>query len=132
MIKRSRQREAIRALLKCRTDHPSAETVYQELKTTYPNISLGTVYRNLNLLSEMGEIQKVSGTVGPDRFDGNPNVHVHFFCNCCDAIMDLDVAEQAALLKEAGKNFAGKITHSITNYYGVCPVCLKKSTSANN
>jgi len=124
VIKHSKQREAIRVFLKDRKDHPSAETVYQELKVTHPNLSLGTVYRNLNLLSEMGEIQKVPGTIGPDRFDGNAAFHVHFFCTHCDKIIDLKTKELETMVAEAQKDFAGKITHSITNYYGICPACL--------
>ena len=75
MIKRSRQREAIRQCLTGRYDHPTAETVYMSIKDEFPNISLGTVYRNLSLLSDLGEIQKITVSGGPDRFDGNPAPH---------------------------------------------------------
>lgn len=126
MVKHSKQREAIRIFLKSRKDHPSAETVYQELKVLHPNLSLGTVYRNLNFLSEAGEIQKVPGTIGPDRFDGNPKAHIHFFCNTCDRIIDLETSELVTMVEEAQKHFAGKITHSITSYYGLCPACMNK------
>ena len=83
MIKYSRQREAIVQYLTGRTDHPSAESVYQALRQTHPNISLGTVYRNLSLLSDLGEIQKITVNEGPDRFDGNPAPHYHFSCRGC-------------------------------------------------
>ena len=129
MVKHSRQREAIRVFLKDRKDHPSAETVYQELKVVHPNLSLGTVYRNLNFLAELGEIQKVPGTIGPDRFDGNAATHVHFFCTTCDRIIDLEIKELDTMVAEARKYFAGKITHSITNYYGICPACLTEETN---
>ena len=65
MIKRSRQREAIRQCLTGRYDHPTAETVYMSIKDEFPNISLGTVYRNLSLLSDLGEIQRKPGTALP-------------------------------------------------------------------
>ena len=58
MIKYSRQRESIVNFLASRTDHPTAETIYQNIKKEFPNISLGTVYRNLSLLEEIGEIIK--------------------------------------------------------------------------
>ena len=83
MLKRSKQRDAILSFLATRYDHPTAETVYLNIKEEFPNISLGTVYRNLNLLSEIGEIQKISSGVGPDRFDGNPAPHYHFLCKKC-------------------------------------------------
>ena len=78
MIKYSRQRESIKNFLMNRFDHPTAETIYANIRLEYPNISLGTVYRNLSLLSELGEIQKISTGVGPDRFDGNPAPTITF------------------------------------------------------
>ena len=81
MLKHSRQRESIRNFLMQRCDHPTAETVYLGIKEDFPNISLGTVYRNLSLLAELGEILKISVGNGPDRFDANLKPHYHFFCN---------------------------------------------------
>ena len=69
MLKYSRQRESIKNFLVTRYDHPTAETVYMEIRKEFPNISLGTVYRNLSLLSEIGEIQKISSENGPDQLD---------------------------------------------------------------
>ena len=80
MLKRSKQRESIKKFLISRYDHPTAETVYMNIKEEFPNISLGTVYRNLSLLADIGEIQKLSTGIGPDRFDGNPTPHYHFIC----------------------------------------------------
>ena len=80
MLKRSKQRESIKKFLISRYDHPTAETVYMNIKEEFPNISLGTVYRNLSLLADIGEIQKLSTGIGPDRFDGNPKPHYHFIC----------------------------------------------------
>lgn len=77
MLKRSKQRESIKKFLISRYDHPTAETVYMNIKEEFPNISLGTVYRNLSLLADIGEIQKLSTGIGPDRFDGNPKPHYH-------------------------------------------------------
>ena len=73
--KYSRQREAIKEFLAGRTDHPTADTVYTCLREQYPNISLGTVYRNLTLLTEMGEIMKITTGEGADRFDANVQRH---------------------------------------------------------
>ena len=82
-MKYSRQRECIRDFLIHRIDHPTAETIYMNVRETFPKISLGTVYRNLSLLSELGEIQKISTGIGPDRFDGNTAPHYHFICQKC-------------------------------------------------
>ena len=97
MIKRSKQRDAIQQCLIGRYDHPTAETVYMDIKDEFPNISLGTVYRNLSLLADLGEIQKLTVSGGPDRFDGNPKPHYHFGCRSCGCVMDLDLPQQDAL-----------------------------------
>ena len=74
-LKYSRQRESIKEFLMTRTDHPTADTVYENLRLIYPNISLGTVYRNLSLLADIGEIRKLPSTSGADRFDGRTEPH---------------------------------------------------------
>ena len=66
-LKYSRQRESIKEFLTGRTDHPTADFVYENMKQIYPNISLGTVYRNLSLLADLGDIQKLSSFGGADR-----------------------------------------------------------------
>ena len=121
MIKYSRQREAIVQYLTGRTDHPSAESVYQALRQTHPNISLGTVYRNLALLADIGEIQKICTGDGADRFDGQVRPHYHVICTRCHQVMDLDLdldymKEPEAL---AAEHFEGKILGHVTNFYGI-------------
>ena len=86
MIKYSRQREAIVQYLTGRTDHPSAETVYQALRQTHPNISLGTVYRNLGVLEENGQLMRIPMDNGSDRFDPNVVPHYHFLCRKCGCL----------------------------------------------
>ena len=80
MARYSQQRENILLNLQGRKDHPTADMVYEGVKEIQPNISLGTVYRNLAFLSESGQIMKISAGVGPEHYDGNPNPHNHFIC----------------------------------------------------
>ena len=124
MIKHSRQRDAIRLNLMGRCDHPTAEMVYMDIKEDFPNISLGTVYRNLSLLSDLGEIQKISTGTGPDRFDGNVKAHCHFQCKKCYDVLDLSFEYPEDFNTHAGKNFSGLIEESIVQFYGLCPSCL--------
>lgn len=126
-LKYSRQRESIKELLAARTDHPTADTVYTNLRKTFPNISLGTVYRNLSLLSDMGEIIKISTGDGADRFDGRTAPHNHFVCRQCHRVIDLDMENIDSIMDVAGKNFAGSIDHYVVNFYGVCGDCITKS-----
>lgn len=76
-LKFSRQRESIRECLKNRKDHPTADAVYVTISKEYPKISLGTVYRNLKLLADMGEIQRFSSGDGSEHFDYNTDPHYH-------------------------------------------------------
>lgn len=124
--KYSRQREAIKDFLSKTTEHPTADTVYMNIRATYPNISLGTVYRNLNFLAERGEIIKVTGVDGIDHFDANTKRHYHFICNKCQKILDLEMESIDYIETVANKGFAGKIDGHIAYFYGTCPDCLKQ------
>ena len=126
-IKHSKQREAIMAFLKTRYDHPTADTVYMNIRQEFPNISLGTVYRNLSLLADLGEIQKLTPGQGPDRFDANVQPHYHFICKTCGQVMDMDMEnlDLEAVHDIASKKFGGHIDGHVTYFYGTCPGCLQ-------
>ena len=100
-LKYSRQRESIKEFLMTRTDHPTADTVYENMKIIYPNISLGTVYRNLSLLSDIGEIQKLESFGGADRFDGRTDPHCHFICTGCGCVQDLEMEDLQDIIHRA-------------------------------
>ena len=87
-LKYSRQRESIKASLMNRHDHPTADALYASIREEFPNISLGTVYRNLNLLVETGEIKKLTCGDGADHFDGDIRQHYHFVCTECNQVYD--------------------------------------------
>ena len=126
-LKYSRQRESIKENLMHRTDHPTADMVYSDIRKIYPNISLGTVYRNLALLSDLGEICRLPGLEGADRFDGNTSPHNHFTCKHCGAILDLAIEDTNQIQLHAGKHFNGIIENYRVNFYGTCEQCMKKS-----
>ena len=124
-MKYSKQREAIRTFLYSRKDHPTAEVVYENLRADFPHISLGTVYRNLSLLVELGEAIKFPGLDGYDHFDGNPEPHYHFICNECHCVIDLDFPNIDSLNSDANKNFDGLIIGHSAYFYGSCKNCSK-------
>ncbi|MDD3339308.1 MAG: transcriptional repressor [Lachnospiraceae bacterium] len=126
-LKYSRQRESIKEFLATRYDHPTADVVYENIRKVYPNISLGTVYRNLGLLASLGEIQKVTTGDGADHFDGNVMPHNHFICKSCGKLIDLDMDSIDYIQKVAGKNFDGHIEGHSTLFYGTCGDCTNKS-----
>jgi Fur family peroxide stress response transcriptional regulator len=124
MIKHSRNRDAILRQLSGRNDHPTAEMLYNELKPEIPNLSLGTVYRNLKQLVSMGEIQVINSE-GASRYDWNPHPHSHFFCMRCGSVKDID-DDNEDIVKLGQKEFRGKIYGCWSNYYGICEECLMK------
>ena len=126
-LKYSRQRESIKEYLSSTREHPTADTVYLHVKQEYPNISLGTVYRNLNLLADIGEAIKITPPYGGDRFDGGTHPHYHFCCTKCGRVIDLDLNQLTYVNKEAEKNFDGVIESHSMMFYGTCGECIKKS-----
>ena len=85
-MKNSRQRNAILECVMRHHDHPTADIIYQELRESFPNISLGTVYRNLSLLTSLGKIMKITCENHADRFDGQTKPHAHFECKSCGCL----------------------------------------------
>ncbi|MCI5824044.1 MAG: transcriptional repressor [Candidatus Gastranaerophilales bacterium] len=90
-MKYSKQRELIYEQLKSNPIHPTAEEVYLQLKPHHPNISLATVYRNLNKLAESSIIKKIQGLDASDRFDHNTHEHYHFICEKCRRVYDVNL-----------------------------------------
>lgn len=126
-LKYSRQRESIKEFLMTRTDHPTADVVYENMKLIYPNISLGTVYRNLSLLADIGEIRKLSSFDGADHFDGRTEQHCHFMCNRCHKIIDMESSGIDHIVDIAGRNFDGEITDYNASFFGLCEDCMKET-----
>lgn len=125
-LKYSRQRESIKEFLMTRTDHPTADVIYENVRLVYPNISLGTVYRNLSLLADIGEIQKLPSFGGADRFDGRIDPHCHFMCTSCGQVSDIITDGMDELMDHASRNFKGRIDRCSARFYGVCEDCVKK------
>ena len=124
MAKYSRQRECILKNLQSRRDHPTADMVYESVQVEEPNISLGTVYRNLSFLTENGQILKISTGIGPDHFDGFTEAHNHFACRKCGRVLDLDYVADEKIIAYASKNFNGEIKGYDLQFYGTCEDCL--------
>ena len=128
-LKYSRQREAIKEFMMTRKDHPTADVVYMNVRKEFPNISLGTVYRNLTLLSDMGELLRLRVGDGVDHFDATIAPHYHFICKDCGAVTDLEIPIIHSIDTIAGDNFNGRINGHVTYFYGTCEHCLKKSSN---
>ena len=125
-LKYSKQRTVIKEFLQTRKDHPTADVVYNAVRKDYPNISLGTVYRNLMLLSEIGEIQKLRVGDGLEHFDADISEHNHFICNDCGSVIDLEMDSIRGIDETEASHFNGKIEGHKVYFYGICEKCLKK------
>ena len=126
-LKYSRQRESIKASLMNRKDHPTADAVYASIREEFPNISLGTVYRNLNLLVELGEVQKLTFGDGKDHFDADTSLHYHFVCRSCGAVIDLPMEPLSDIDQKAQACTAGQVEDHTVFFFGRCADCCKKS-----
>ena len=126
ILKHSRQRDAILSFLNTRKDHPTADFIYDNIRQIYPNISLGTVYRNLSLLTEIGQIQRLTTGDGKDHFDGNAAPHDHFVCRICNSVIDVNGAADHELDVSLNETFDGEVEGHTTIYYGKCKNCLDK------
>lgn len=124
----TRQRQVILEELQKLKTHPSATALYEIVRERLPNVSLGTVYRNLELLSSTGVIQKLNAGGREARFDGNADHHYHLCCSSCGRIDD--VYDVPIDLEERGiKQLQGfEILGHQVQFIGVCPNCRSSET----
>ena len=124
--KNFRKRNAILSFLRQTKDHPSAEMVFNHLKQEIPDLSLGTVYRNLSMFKAQGEIISLGTVNGVERFDGNVEPHVHFICNGCDAVTDLpQIQVPEELNRQVNEATGGQVETCNLTFTGLCKECKK-------
>ena len=122
----SKKREAILDAIRSTEEHPSADWVYQKLKPDYPDLSLGTVYRNLARFKEEGVVVSVGTVNGQERFDGMVKPHAHFICKDCGSVMDFHGLEQDVEMdRQVEEKYGMKIHHHELVFYGTCPHCTQ-------
>jgi Fur family ferric uptake transcriptional regulator len=121
----TQQRQIILEELRQASSHPSADEVYEMVRKRLPRISLGTVYRNLEILSELGEIQKLELGGDLKRFDRNPIKHYHIRCMRCGRVDDAPIAPLNQIENELyGATVYTIIGHRL-EFEGLCPQCSK-------
>ncbi len=129
MKRYSMQREMILDAL-THLDHPTAPEIYEKIRTTYPQISLGTVYRNLNMLTEAGEIVRLSFPSASDRFDCNTSDHTHVLCSQCGRVIDVSPELPRELLSELDAFVADSTGVTVNEremvFYGICSDCKRE------
>lgn len=128
-IRYSRQREEIYNYMLSTKEHPSAEMVYEALKAEHPNLSLGTVYRNLNLLAELGKVRRVATVQNVDRFDAVCEDHAHFICECCGKVEDFFDVNMDSVKDLCGNLSDHRILRLNVVMEGRCSDCMKAALS---
>ena len=122
--KQFRKRNAILECLRSTHCHPSAEMVHEMLREAHPDISLATVYRNLNYFKQQGLATSVATVRGVERFDANTEPHVHFICNGCDAVIDLEQIQVPQTLDEEVEKTSGcRVNSCQLTFNGLCGNC---------
>lgn len=120
----SKKRQAIYDYLHSTKEHPSAETIYNSLKAEYPDLSLGTVYRNIKLLEDKGIIKSVAVVNGCERYDALTAPHSHFVCSGCGRVIDVFLTNNTEELTKGLRADGIKRIDSLSlTYYGVCDKC---------
>jgi len=130
----TKQRAVILAELSRVTSHPTADQLYAMVRRRLPRISMGTVYRNLELLADEGAIQKLEGAGKQKHFDGNAKSHYHVRCLDCGKIADLRTVQNLPLAEVVVENAARELNgfeilgHRL-ELVGLCPRCKRRSSS---
>lgn len=125
-LRMTKQRQVILEELRAVTSHPTADEMYDMVRRRLPNVSLGTVYRNLEILSETGVVQKIDIGGTKKRFDGNVEGHHHLRCVECGRVDDAHLDTGVDLEALAGAATEYKILRHRLEFIGICPACAKK------
>ncbi len=120
---RSRARERLLALLRASESHPTAAQLHGGLVREFPALSLGTVYRNLELLVDAGAIDPVPLPGGAMRYDGNPEPHHHFLCERCGEIRDLELTVPEQLTSRLRRRYRLRARRVHIDFHGLCEHC---------
>jgi len=131
-IRNTKQRDLILKTLRSTDTHPTADWIYEQVKKKMPNISLGTVYRNLGKLTELGEIRELSFGSKYSRFDGNTDDHYHFVCTVCEKVIDVKgcpVDKELEKCVERSNNV--EVFFHRSWFYGLCPDCKNNVRNEN-
>ncbi len=126
MQRKTKQKEVILKVLKGSHSHPTAEGIYEQVKQEIPNISLGTVYRNLRLLKQGGDIVELDLVGTLSRFDGDTQPHYHFRCEECGRIFDVDEPVDRAMDDKVARKTGFKVTHHRLEFRGLCQHCQRQ------
>jgi Fur family transcriptional regulator, peroxide stress response regulator len=123
VVRNTKQKQAIREVLQRTRRHPDADWVFQQVKKEVPDISLGTVYRNLRILKEAGAVQELISNGETSHFDGNTANHYHFRCDSCGRIFDIDEVVNKSIERRVAQKTGFKVMRHNLELSGLCVDC---------
>ncbi len=127
-VRKSKQRDRILEYLRGTGVHPTAQKIYEDILPEFPSLSLGTVYRNLAILEEQGQVRKLQYGSTFDRYDAETDSHYHFICKRCGGIYDLPVDEKLDIERIVARSVEHRIEDHEVDFYGICSRCLARET----
>jgi Fe2+ or Zn2+ uptake regulation protein len=122
-LRSSNQRSLVHQIVESAHDHPTAQAVFERARKRIPSISLGTVYRNLQLLVKQGLLTERKVDNQPARYEANRCRHYHICCSRCGALEDLSVPYQEVLDRRVQETVGYKLQGHRMEFYGICPQC---------
>lgn len=125
-FRQTKQKEAILNVLTSTHSHPTADWIYSEVRKEIPNISLGTVYRNLRLLCKTGEIVELELCGNLSRFDARRDNHYHFRCEICGSVFDVDEPVDVDIDRRVAQITGFKISYHRLEFRGLCLECQQR------
>ena len=125
MNRHSRQREKVFRIVQSTRTHPTAEWVFEKVRKEMPRISLGTVYRNLRLMSMQGTIRELQIGGSQTRYDSHCQDHQHFICVSCQMIVDLENTDSSENHRSIERKYRCHIDSYRLDYFGLCRRCRK-------
>ncbi len=123
----TKQRKTILRILKNTKAHPTVDWIYDEVRKAIPNISKGTVYRNLQVLQEDGAVTELNLNGTLSRYEAKQDNHYHFRCERCGRVFDLDEPVNHELDKMVAKRTGLRVSYHQLEFRGLCQDCQQKS-----
>ena len=130
--KYSKKRAAILEALRSTDEHPSAEMLYTRLTSEFPDLSLGTVYRNLAMFVADGDVISVGTVAGQERYDADTAPHAHFICSHCGRVLDVSSPNLEGIERQVERQVGGVVISSSLSFTGKCARCLKLTASGDS
>lgn len=131
-LKKSLKRDRILKVIRDTDSHPTAEWIYLKLKDEIPELSLATVYRNLEQLASCGKVIKLEGDGKTARFDACTKGHYHLSCESCGRIFDLPIEYDDSLASKMAEETDFSVTGYTISFRGICPDCKKTYTDGED